>query len=618
MGLNELRKNTLSMLRPPRDDSVAIWADRNRILTSEASAEPGPWRTSRAPHQREPMEAFTQRGIRRIVLQWGSQTGKSEVLLNCMGRTIELDPCSMMYVQPNDQLSEDFSKRRVAPMISATKVLTKLVAEAKGRDSSNTIGMKTFPGGNITFTGAQSPRNLASKPIRKLFLDEIDGFPASAGTEGDPIKLAEKRTTTYSDATIVMCSTPGLKGESRIDKEYRHGTQEEWSSECPHCKTYHYMRFDDIRYTTEKEVVDGENHIRVTSAKWCCPSCHRESDEYAMRRAPAKYIAKNPKALKRGIRSFKINALGSPWGNWIDVCQKFEDAGDDQHLLQVFYNTELAEPYEYQDRSGAPETLYARREPYAAEVPDGPLVLTMGVDTQGDRLEYEVVGWAQDEESWGIERGYIPGRADTPEPWRVIDELLERKFHLANGRSMRIGMTFIDSGGNHTQDVYRQCERRANKRIYPIKGDDGFNKPYVSASKKALCKKTVFIIGVDSGKEAIYDAVSLQEPGPRYMHFPDDEAATGYSIEFFRGLLSEKMEYRKVRGKLVIGWTKVYERNEPLDCRDYARAAWYAFRWPYAELREKLYGKQKITRAEKQNADGTKKSKHLVSAGVKV
>lgn len=615
--MRRLRSNVMAMFRPPRNDTVSDWADRNRVLVSESSSEPGPWRTDRAPHEREPMNAFTQKGIKRIVMLWGSQVGKSEVLLNCMGRSIELDPGPMLYVQPNGELSEDFSRRRVAPMFENCRVLKKLVAEVKSRDSSNTIDMKTFPGGSIAFAGATSPRQLASKPIRYLFLDEVDGFPESSGTEGDPVKLAEKRTATFPDAMILICSTPTMKNKSKIYAEYKSGTQEEWCSKCPKCGKYVFIRFDDIRFKCE-EYSDGEDtHQRVTNAVWCCPECRHESSELEVKRSPAKYIARNPKAIDRGIRSFKINALASPWGTWESVCQKYVDAGNDQDKLKVFWNTEMAEVYEMKEHTEEPDKLYDRREHYDAEVPDGPVVLTCGIDTQGDRLEYEVVGWNQEGESWGIERGIIPGRADQPECWQELDKLLERRFTLKNGRELRIGAAFIDSGGNHTQDVYRECERRMRTRLFPIKGDDGYGRPYVSMSKKAMCKKTLFIIGVDSGKDAIFYSVGLEEPGPGYMHFPDDDRR-GYDREYFKGLMSERMEPHKVKGKIVIGYRKIYERNEPLDIRNYARAAWYIVKWHWKEEAERLYGAAKPGQDKTENTDGKKTSQYLVSPGIKV
>lgn len=190
MNQCDLLKYTYEMFRPPRSISVSEWADENRVLVSESSSITGRWRTDKAPYQKEIMDAFTQTGVHEIVIMSSSQVGKSEIELNMMGRAIDIDPGPILYIQPTDKVAEDYSKRRIAPMIQACEALRKKVYKSKGRDSNNTITTKTFPGGSLAMIGANSPSDLASKPVRYIFMDEIDRFPASAGTEGDPIQLA--------------------------------------------------------------------------------------------------------------------------------------------------------------------------------------------------------------------------------------------------------------------------------------------------------------------------------------------------------------------------------------------------------------------------------------------
>lgn len=620
MDKAELLKKTYAMFRPPPNDTVSEWADKNRVLVSDSSAEPGPWRTDRAPYQRAIMDAFTQPGIYEIDIMASSQVGKSEIELNMLGRAIDIDPGPILYVQPTDKVAEDYSKRRIAPMISASPTLRDKVYRAKGRDANNTITMKTFPGGSLAIIGANSPSDLASKPVRYIFMDEIDRFPLSAGTEGDPIELAERRTETYRhNRKIVKCSTPTIKGASKIERAYMHGTQEEWRTECPHCRNYSFIRFDDIKFDKEAfEDEEGQKQFTVSNTRWMCPICKRETPEIEVKRCAAKWFVKNPKALQNGVRSFRLNAFMSPWSDWKSICLSFLKAKDDPELLKVFHNTMLGESWEMRDRSGAPEKLLARREHYNAEVPTGVLVLTMGIDTQDNRLEYEVVGWDKEEQSWGISRGVIPGRADSPGVWEEIDSLLDREWKMANGMGMRILATFMDSGGHFTESVYKECARRGQRRMWAIKGEGGDGKPYVRLMKKGnLPDKAVgFIVAVDGGKEAIMYSSGVEEPGARYMHFPLDYHC-GYDLEFFRGLISEKQIIRRKKGQNVVEWEKTYERNEPLDCRNYARAAYKYFNWQFEKIEKVLRGEQDekiVTRQETER----KKNRRIVSRGIKV
>lgn len=620
MDLNELLAKTYAMFRPPANDTVSQWADRNRVLVSDSSSEPGPWRTDRAPYQREIMDAFTQPGIYEIVIMASAQVGKSEIELNMMGRAIDIDPGPILYVQPTDKVAEDYSKRRIAPMIAACPTLRDKVYRAKGRDSNNTITMKTFPGGSLAIIGANSPSDLASKPVRYIFLDEIDRFPLSAGTEGDPIELAERRTETYRhNRKIVKCSTPTIKGASKIERAYMHGTQEEWRTECPYCREYSYIQFDDVKFDKEEfQDEDGQTQYTVKNTRWMCPVCKRETAELDVKRLPAKWVVRNAKALQNGIRSFRMNAFMSPWSDWKDIALSFLRAKDDPELLKVFHNTMLGESWELRDRSGAPEKLMERKEHYNAEVPSGVLVLTMGIDTQDNRLEYEVVGWDREEQSWGISRGVIPGRADSEGVWEEVDELLEREWKMPNGMGMRVLATFMDSGGHFTEEVYRQCAKRGNRRIWPIKGESGEGKPYVRQMKNANLPKGAvgFMIAVDAGKEAILFSTGVEEQGPRYMHFPKDPMC-GYDLEYFRGLLSEKQVIHRRKGQNVIEWEKTYERNEPLDCRNYARAAYKYFHWNFDKLEKTLRGEREEKTVTRQEAE-RKKQKRIVSRGIQV
>ncbi len=620
MEKGELLKATYELFRPPRRRTVSQWADENRILVSDSSSEAGRWRTDRAPYQREIMDAFTDPKIYEIDVMASAQVGKSEIQLNMIGEAVDEDPGPMMYVQPTKEMAEDYSKRRIAPMISACPTLREKFYAAKGKDSNNTISMKLFPGGSLAIIGANSPTDLASKPIRYLLCDEIDRFPDSAGTEGDPIALAERRTETFRhNRKIVKCSTPTIKGKSKIEKAFMKGTQEEWRTECPHCRSFSFIRFDDIRFDREEfRDEDGKKDWIVTNARWRCPVCQREIPEAEAKRLPAKWFARNPKALANGIRSFRLSAFMSPWSDWRDIALSFLHAKDDPQLLQVFHNTMLGESWELRESNSEPQQLYGRREHYNAQVPTGVLVMTMGVDTQDNRLEYEIVGWDRDEQSWGIQRGIIPGRPDAPGVWEEIDNLLEQEWEMANGMPLRISATFVDSGGHFTSDVYRQCARREMRRVFAIKGEPGEGKAYVRLMKKEkdAPKGTRFMIAVDSGKEAILYGAGVEEPGARFMHFPvgDDR---GYDLEFFRGLLSEKQMLVRRRGQNVITWEKVHERNEPLDCRNYARAAYKFFHWDFTKVEKILRGEDTeptVTR----NEAARKRTKRVISKGIQV
>ena len=581
--LNAVVAKVMAGMRPPENLTVTEWAEKRRRLSTESSAEPGPWRTTRTPYLREPMNAFTDPRVRRIVMASASQVGKSELELNIIGYIIDEDPGSILFVHPTTIDAKEFSKLRIAPEIRDCPTLRRKVAAPKSRDSGNTVLQKTYPGGILTMCGSTEAHALASKPIRYVLGDERDRWATSAGNEGDPWGLAMARQTTFYNAKAVEVSTPTVKNASAIADSYAEGTMERWKSKCPHCGEYHEIQWKDIRYEYETREVNKKKTYKVKSIMYVCPGCAAVSDEITMKRQPARWEADNPDAYAQGVRSFWLNAFVSQWASWESIILKFLNAVGNSRKLQVVYNTCFGELWEDRGDLEDEDSLMARREKYLAELPDGVLVLTAGVDTQDNRMEYEVVGHGHFGETWGIERGVVMGRPDDDATWTKLDEVLfDRVFHFEDGLGLRLSMSFVDEGGHFTQDVRRQCRARIGKKAFCINGMPGPDKPYTAPPKqmkiivnqKAVGTCWQYQIGVDSGKVMIMDNLAVKTPGSKFCHFPKRD---DYGPGFFAGLLSERLEYDAEKKQPWV-WKKIpgHERNEALDCRNYALAAFKA------------------------------------------
>lgn len=585
--LNIVVGRSVSNFKPPEQLTVSEWADKYRRLSAENSAEPGKWKTSRTPYLKEIMDTFVDPNIHRIAVVASSQVGKTEMEMNMLGYVIDNDPGPMMFIMPNMKPNaEEFSKRRLAPMIRDTPHLRSKVSDVKAKDGNNTIFTKSYPGGLLTITGSNSPANLAATPCRYVFGDERDRWTKSAGTEGDPWGLVEARTNTFYNSKMVEVSTPTIKGASAIEKSFLLGTQEYWCVECPHCHEYGFPKWDNIRFKPSAVRVGGTKQWTVEEIYYACPVCGCASTEQEIRKAPKKWVANNPEAYKKGFRSFWINGFCSPWMSWEHIILKYLDSQDDPEKRKTVYNTLLGELWE--DRSSDDcdeEELMARREEYEADLPDGVLCLTCGVDTQNNRLEYEVVGYGFGEENWGIERGFLMGDPAEEEVWLKLDAIIDKVYRFKNGKGLKISVTFVDSGGGRTQNVYEQCAKRINKRVFAIKGKGGEGIPFTKPPKttdiikegQSIGKVWLYIIGVDSGKDHIMTGLKVKtnERGKRYSHFPLNEEKK-YDELYFNGLLSEKVVYSGGKWK----WDKIsgHERNEPLDCRNYANAAFWVLR----------------------------------------
>ena len=590
--LNKVLGKAVKNFKAAETLTVSQWADKKRRLSPETSAEPGLWRTSRTPYLKEPMDCFTDPKVHKIVMVAASQVGKSEFELNAIGYIIDQDPGTILYIHPSLDEARKFSRQRLNPMIRDCKALKSKVSDVKAKDSANTILQKSFPGGSITLIGSNTPRALASMPARYIIGDEHDRWVKTAGAEGDPWELAERRQTTFYNRKAIDISTPTIRGASSIEVSFYQGTQERWCHECPECGEYSEIDFDHIKFEHTVEKISGRKVYTINGPiNWICPKCGCYIPEETMRQQPAKWIAANPKAYESGVRSFWLNAFSSPWTPWTKICLSFLEAKDDALRLKVVWNTLLGKLWEERGELADEDTMLARREDYGknedgtpTELPDGVLVLTMGVDTQDNRLEYEVVGHGKFGETWGIKRGFIMGRPDVQGTWQRLDDIIDHVYRFRNGRGLKISITMIDSGGHFTQEVYEEARKRQIKRCFAIKGKGGEGIPYTSPPSKIQLKDKygnkvknafcwLYTLGVDSGKQIIMSNLKVEETGAKYCHFPLNEAA-GYNQDYFNGLLSEHLILANTKRGNQWTWEKLpgHQRNEPLDCRNYALA----------------------------------------------
>ncbi len=597
------------ILSPPPELTVSGWADRYRKLSQEASAEPGQWNTERAPYQREIMDAVNDAGVEEVIIMSSAQVGKTELILNIIGYYIDYDPSPILCLQPTLEMAQTFSKDRLAPMFRDTPVLRGKVKSVKTRDSGNTILHKVFPGGHITMAGANSAAGLASRPIKVVLMDEVDRYPASAGTEGNPIKLAEKRTATFWNRKKIKVSTPTIKGRSQIEKEYLESSKEEWCVPCPCCGRYQPYEWGRIHFSD------------VTME---CKFCRERLKEHEWKENPGKWIASAPEVRRK--RGFHLNEMASPWKHWEEIISEFREADrelkeyGDPEKMKVWINTSLGETWEEKGKSVDEGSLLSRREEYEADLPDGVLLVTAGVDVQDDRFEVEVTGWGKGYESWGILYRRIPGDMEQEATWDRLERFLDMELYFGSKSSLMIACTCIDTGGHYTTEAYkflRKMERK-QKRIFGIKGMGGEGIPLVyKVSRNNIERVPIFLLGVDSGKEILMTRLCTKEEGPGYCHFPTNEDR-GYDETYIRGLSSETRVVSMKDGRAVLKWVKKSgARNEPLDLRNYSTAAAEILRPDWDVLEKKV--RQGINYMKRQpEAASRAKRAGIVNRGIQI
>jgi len=560
-------------LEPDDRMLVSEWADERRILSAKAAAEPGPYRTSRTPFLREIMDTLSPyHPATEICFMKPAQVGGTESGNNWIGSVIDVTPAPFLMVQPTVELAKRWSKQRLAPMLADTPTLKNKVHESKSRDGSNTILMKEFEGGVLIAAGANSAAGLRSMPIRFLFMDEVDAYPPDADGEGDPTELARKRTNTFgSRKKIFENSTPTDKESSRIERRYDLSDQRHYYVPCPHCEEEQILSWSQVKWTEE-----GKSETPELIDVWYeCEHCGGTIEEHhkTWMFENGRWIADYPERRNVG---FHINGLYSPvgWKSWKECVEEFLVAKrkKDVSLLKVWVNTVLAETWEEEGKTVEHSALYRRREHYQHEVPEGVRVMTAGVDVQDDRLEYEIVGWGQGEESWSIHNDRLYGDPGKSELWaRLSQHIIGRQWEHASGLRVSVGAACIDSGGHYTQQVYAYTKANQGYRVWATKGASVAGLPIASRPSKAgRDKALLFRVGTDTAKELIYSRLVVQEPGPGYCHWPINEH---YDEEYFMQMTAEKATTKYVRGFPKTEWVKRRPRNEMLDCRVLSYAA---------------------------------------------
>ncbi len=593
-----LRSARKTFMPPPRLDLIQ-WSDTFRHVSAKTSNAPGKWQTRSQPAAFGPFAAVTARDTHTVTVMAATQVLKTELDINVALFFIHQDPSPILFVQPSQGAAQAFSKERIDPTIKASPEIREALAPYAAK---STITHKEFKGGSIDFVGSNSPTDLASRPKRIIISDEIDKYPASAGKEGDPLKLAEERASTFrasGRAKFIRTCSPTEEETSRIGKEFRASDQRRCFVPCPHCG----HRFEPLwRHVVWDKDENGE--AMPETAAIACPSCgaiwsegdrfraldaladlpdygwrqtkpficcgERQQPEVWDDRGRSRCRSCETGSPYNGHAGFVVSKLISRRHRLSDVVTEFLDATGDPEAMKKFTNTALAELWrpigmETFDGSG----LITRAEVYGPEdLPKAVKAITGFCDVQGDRLEVQLIGWGAEEECWPFLYEVIHQDPSQAAAWRELDALLRRSFRRVDGSILRIAAFGIDAGGNHGAQVFAFTRVRRKRRIFATFGRAGNLPLWPSNFRKTKKGEVFWPIGVDTGKEAIYTRLKIEpsEDGgtkPGYIHFP---AADGFGPDYFEQLTVERRITRRRAGRTIAIWDcPKGKRNEALD-----------------------------------------------------
>ena len=579
-SISELEKSAYLAFKPPKKLTLSEWADEYAYLSAESSAEGGRWHT--LPYQKAMMDAITDPKIEQVTVMKSARVGYSKILNHIIAYHIHQDPCGIMVVQPTIEDAAGYSKEEIAPMIRDTKVLTNLVSDAKTRDSNNTILQKQFPGGVLSLVGANSARGFRRVSRRIVLFDETDGYPASAGTEGDQIKLGIARTQYFWNRKIVAGSTPTIKDFSRIERLFEQSDQRRYYVPCPHCGHMQYLRWPNMRWQDDDPL----------TASYACEECGalipHSKKRWMVERG--EWRATQPgNGRHAGFHIWAAYSY-SPNAEWSNLVEEFLLSKNDPEQLKTWINTTLGECWEdeYASKVGADGLMdRAANEKYEKGVPPREvLMLSLGCDVQDDRLSMSLWGIGRNEEMYLVDRKVIYGSPARADLWKQMDEVLMDKYKNEDGVELKIDSAAIDTGGHFTQEVYQYVRERSHLGLIGIKGMGQKGKPPIGKptkvdinfSGKALRKGVqLFPVGVDTIKTTLHNRLKDAELGDGYIHFYPT-----ITTDYFQELTAERQVLRYKHGYQERVWVKKSNaRNEALDEMVYAYAAFCRFKQRY-------------------------------------
>jgi len=232
-------------------------------------------------------------------------------------------------------MAQAYSKEKLANMLRDTPVLKARLNEVKSKDSSNTVLSKKFIGGTtLNMVGSNSAASVASRAVRILCVDEVDRMEASVGSEGDPILLASKRTQTFFNRKIYLCSTPTIQGLSRIEAAFEESDQRYYYVPCPECNKMQTLKWSNVIWEEDQP---------ETAIYSCENGCViEESKKYWMLKHGEWRATKETNKTA----GFHLNELYSVFSTWASMAENFLEAKKQPEMLKTFINTSLGETWQ--------------------------------------------------------------------------------------------------------------------------------------------------------------------------------------------------------------------------------------------------------------------------------
>lgn len=554
-------KKSLELLKPPEELTVSEWAGKYRFLDERSSSMPGKWKNEMTPYLVGIMDEFNNYQTEKIVFCKCTQLGGTEALNNMICFSVAQDPAPMMIVYPTSELADSVVEQRIKPMLKASKETKKHFKEK----NSNKKELQ-FDNMYVSIVGSNSPSELASRPIRYLFLDEVDKYPNESKKEADPISLAVERTKTFNNRKIYMCSTPTTRTGHIWEEKEKADIEKHYFVPCPHCGEFIELKFAQIRWPDDNEKLSAAD--KAEFAQYICQECGNtinDADKMEMlQKGKWETVKENTKFSK--TVAFWINTLYSPFTRFSQIAKAYLIAKDDTEALHNFTNSWLAEPWEDTKLKTNAETVMERQTDLPEfVVPEWTRLLTAGVDVQETSLYYVIRAWGEYLTSQLVTRGQVTS-------FRDIERVMNLEYVKPDGTVKLVDLCLIDSG-DQTDEVYDFAAMNSEWCL-PSKGTSSmvnyFKLSSVNKTSSKAYGMTLALVDGGKYKDMIAGRMKRENGTGSWMVFD------GIDLEYCTQVTAEhKITEKGGGGKLRTRWVQKtsHADNHYLDCEVYGMAA---------------------------------------------
>jgi phage terminase large subunit GpA-like protein len=583
-------------MRPPPPPDITGWCERN-IVFDARSPMPGPFRIERFPFLREMHEVLSpEHPAREVTVRGSAQWGKTvSVIQPTVAAWHEYTPLDSLVVHPTTSAATEWVNNKWLPMRRQAPALRRIFGEARTGDRKDTTHNQETQdrNGSLKVASAGSPADLTGTSRRLVIMDDLSKFEMTA--LGDPEALAAARASGFEDAKILRVSTAMVAGTCRISRSYMRGDRRLYHVPCPHCGNMAPLTWENFRKSIDPE--------RLAAAHFTCEACgcaigHGDKEKIV---GLGKWVPGNP----RGDHpSFHLWRAYAPQRDWASIAVEYAQvmgwtrleltaeteagiaARVEAETEQTFWNDVLGLPYEQASRGPDWEALRDRVENAdpaeqrpRGTVPARGVILTAGVDCQGDRTEVHIVAFGENYRRWAVDYIVIPHHIAEEQCWEALDALLKARWRTEKGLKLALDMMAID-GGAYTDTVWAYSKRHPWSRVIIVKGSSAQSGPVMvpqaldrrADGKAKKRQRRAFNINVSQLKADFYGWLAKDDPVDRgFVHIP-----VGLGDEYFRMLVSEVRVIKRSRAGVATSQWDLVEptrRNEGLDTMLYAEAA---------------------------------------------